>query len=91
MRRIKEVLKLYFEAGLGKRQIAKICELGMGTVRRFLNGRKGPDCVGRCRRLWRMLRWKSNPVTAPGGPAAAAGLHHHPCNGCGRSRNRRSQ
>jgi hypothetical protein len=36
MRKIKEVLRLHFEAGLSERQISKICVLGKGTVRRFL-------------------------------------------------------
>ena len=36
MRKIKEVLRLHFEARLSERQIAKICALGKGTVRRFL-------------------------------------------------------
>lgn len=36
MRRIKEVLRLHFESQLSERQIAKICVLGKGTVRRFL-------------------------------------------------------
>jgi DNA-binding transcriptional regulator LsrR (DeoR family) len=36
MRKIKEVLRLHFEARLSERQIAKICALGKATVRRFL-------------------------------------------------------
>ena len=36
MRKIKEVLRLHYEAGLSERQIARICALGKGTVRRFL-------------------------------------------------------
>ena len=36
MRKIKEVLRLHFEARLSERQIAQICALGKGTVRRFL-------------------------------------------------------
>ena len=36
MRKIKEVLRLHFEAGLSERQISKISVLGKGTVRRFL-------------------------------------------------------
>jgi hypothetical protein len=41
MRKIKEVLRLHFEAGLSAGQIAKICELGKGTVRRFLTRAEG--------------------------------------------------
>jgi len=36
MRRIKEVLRLRFEAGLGHRQIARSCSLGVGTVHDYL-------------------------------------------------------
>ena len=36
MRRIKEVLRLRFEAGLGHRQIARSCLLGVGTVHDYL-------------------------------------------------------
>ncbi len=36
MRRIREVLRLHFEAKLKERQIAKICSVGKGTVRRYL-------------------------------------------------------
>jgi len=43
MRKIKEVLRLHFEARLSERQISKICALGKGTVRRFL---KQAEAVG---------------------------------------------
>ena len=36
MRRVREVLRLHFEAKLNERQIAKICSVGKGTVRRYL-------------------------------------------------------
>jgi len=36
MRQIREVLRLHFEAKLNERQIAKICAVGKGTVRRYL-------------------------------------------------------
>ena len=35
MRKIKEVLRLHYEARLSERQIAKICSVGKGTVRRY--------------------------------------------------------
>ena len=35
--KIKEVLRLHFEARFSERQISKICVLGKGTVRRFLH------------------------------------------------------
>ena len=36
MRRIKEVLRLKFELGLGQRQIARSCSLGQATVNDYL-------------------------------------------------------
>jgi transposase len=37
MRKVREVLRLHFEAHLSERQISKICLVGKGTVRRYLN------------------------------------------------------
>ena len=36
MRKIKEVLRLKFEVGLGLRQIARSCSIGLGTVHEYL-------------------------------------------------------
>ena len=36
MRKIKEVLRLRFELGLGQRQIARSCGMGLGTVHEYL-------------------------------------------------------
>src|SRR3984885_10531061 len=36
MRRAREILRLHYEAKLNERQIAKICSVGKGTVRRYL-------------------------------------------------------
>jgi transposase len=36
MRKPREILRLHFEARLNERQIAKICAVGKGTVRRYL-------------------------------------------------------
>ena len=36
MRQVHEILRLHFEAKLNDRQIAKICSVGKGTVRRYL-------------------------------------------------------
>ena len=36
MRKIKEVLRLKYELGLGQRQIARSCSLGLGTVNDYL-------------------------------------------------------
>ena len=37
MRKIKEVLRLRFELGLGQRQIARSCGMGLGTVHEYLD------------------------------------------------------
>jgi DNA-binding transcriptional regulator LsrR (DeoR family) len=36
MRKTKEVLRLRFELGLGQRQIARSCGMGLGTVHNYL-------------------------------------------------------
>ena len=36
MRKTKEVLRLRFELGLGQRQIARCCGMGLGTVHEYL-------------------------------------------------------
>ncbi len=36
MRKIKEVLRLKHELGLGQRQIARSCSIGLGTVHGYL-------------------------------------------------------
>ena len=36
MRKVKEVLRLRFELGLGQRQIARSCGMGLGTVHDYL-------------------------------------------------------
>ena len=36
MRKLKEVLRLRYELGLGQRQIARSCSIGHGTVYEYL-------------------------------------------------------
>ncbi len=36
MRQVREILRLHYEAKLNDRQIAKICSVGKGTIRRYL-------------------------------------------------------
>ena len=36
MRKTQEVLRLRFEVGLGLRQIARRCSIGLGTVHKYL-------------------------------------------------------
>ncbi len=38
MRKIKEVLRLYFELGLGQREIARSCSISQSTVHTYLKG-----------------------------------------------------
>ena len=40
MRKTKEVLRLKFELGLGLRQIARTCSLGLGTIHDYLRRAK---------------------------------------------------
>src|SRR5277367_3958430 len=40
MRKTKEVLRLRFEVGLGLRQIARSCSIGLGTVHEYLQRAK---------------------------------------------------
>ena len=50
MRKIKEVLRLRFELGLGLRAIARSCSLGLGTAHEYLQrpnaGRQYPRPIG---------------------------------------------
>jgi len=48
MRKVKEVLRLRFELGLGERQIARSCGMGLSTVHDYLDGQRGPGSAGRC-------------------------------------------
>ena len=36
MRQVREILRLHYEAKLNDRQVAKICSVGKGTIRRYL-------------------------------------------------------
>jgi len=58
MRRVKEVMRLRFELGLGQRQIARSCGMGLGTVHEYLERAGRPESVGRCRKAWAKKNWK---------------------------------
>src|SRR2546427_9054119 len=78
MRKIREVLRLHFEARLSERQISNICVLGKGTVRRFLKRAEAVE-----------LSWPLPPTLddaalekrlfppPPPPSAAPTGLRHH--------------
>ena len=40
MRKIKEVLRLYFELGMGQREIARSCSISQSTVHDYLKAAK---------------------------------------------------
>ena len=48
MRRIKEVLRLKYELGLGQRQIARSCSIGQATANDYCGGQKPPCVAIRC-------------------------------------------
>ena len=59
MRKTKEVLRLKFELGLGQRQIARSCEMGLGTVHDvFRTGGCGWHWLAVARRLVAKRNWK---------------------------------
>ena len=44
MRKLKEVLRLRYELGLGQRQIARSCSIGHGTVYEYLKRAQAAGC-----------------------------------------------
>ena len=52
MRKIKEVLRLRFELGLGQRAIARACSISQSTVHEYLKRVEGPKSRGRCPKGW---------------------------------------
>jgi len=52
MRKIKEVLRLRFELGLGPRAIARACSISQSTVHEYLK-RSGQGPLAAARRLGR--------------------------------------
>jgi hypothetical protein len=53
----KEVLRLRFEVGLGLRQIARSCSIGLGTVH-DCNEPKQPELHGRWARIGVKTGWR---------------------------------
>ncbi len=58
MRKLKEVLRLRYELGLGQRQIARSCSIGQGTVSGYLKRAQEAGSVGRCRKAGMIADWK---------------------------------
>ena len=70
MRKIKEVLRLKYELGLGQRQIARSCSIGLGTVQRLSCPSRTAGINGRFPRAGMTSRWKPRCLAA--NPSAAA-------------------
>ena len=52
MRKIKEVLRLYYDQGLSQNAIAGACRIARATVQDYLSGASKPQIwVGRCRKI----------------------------------------
>ena len=64
MRKTKEVLRLRFELGLGQRQIARSCGMGLGTVHDYLERAVPPESVGRCPKAGAKRNWKPSCLGA---------------------------
>jgi hypothetical protein len=58
VRKIKEVLRLKFDVGLGLRQIARSCSIGLGTVHEYLSELKLPESRGRLGRIGTKPGWR---------------------------------
>src|SRR6201988_3545154 len=51
MRKIKEVLRLRFELGLGQREIARACSISQGAVHNYLKKAAAAGSTGRCQKV----------------------------------------
>jgi predicted transcriptional regulator len=51
MRRIKEVLRLRFELGLGQREIARACAISQGAVHNYLKKVAAAGISWHCRKV----------------------------------------
>ncbi len=67
MREIREVLRLRHEQGLSHQAMTRACGVGVGTVNRYLRGRRHAGSAGRCRPVWTTRRSKPDrsPRAAP--------------------------
>ena len=52
MRKIREILRLKYEAKLTNCQIAQSCNRARSTIANYWSGPKKPACVGRCPMSW---------------------------------------
>ena len=74
MRRLRELLRLKYDAGLPHRAIAQACAVGLGTVTRVpaAGDGGGPD-RGRCPTTSMTPRWKRACLRGRPSPPAATG------------------
>jgi len=85
MRKTKEVLRLKFELGLGQRQIARSCGMGLGTVHDYLERAAAAGIGWPLPEGWSeeeleaKLFGKPTGSDANGEAASAAGLEQHSC------------
>jgi len=59
MRKLKEVLRLRYELGLGQRQIARSCSIGQGTVYEYLKRAEQRGSLGHFRKAGKTANWQS--------------------------------
>ena len=58
MRKTKEVLRLRFEVGLGLRQIARSCSIGLGTVHEHLQRAEAAGVTWPLQEDWPKSGWR---------------------------------
>ncbi|HVN20757.1 MAG TPA: hypothetical protein VMU05_18360 [Dongiaceae bacterium] len=80
MRKIKEVLRVRFEQGLGQRQIARSC--GLSTVRDYWNGQQQRGSAGLCPKASVKRNWKASCLET--NPRACARQRNHDHNRIGK-------
>ena len=83
MRKTKEVLRLKFELGLGQRQIARSCGMGLGTVHDYLERAAAAGIGWPLPEGWSeeeleaKLFWKPTGSDPSGEATSATGLEKH--------------
>ncbi|MCF8012197.1 MAG: hypothetical protein K9L56_13055 [Clostridiales bacterium] len=55
MRKIREILRLKWELGMGNRKVARSCSISHSTVRDLVKRERRPGYPGPCPKNWMML------------------------------------
>ncbi len=77
MRKVKEVLRLRFELGLGQRQIARCCGMGLGTVHEYLERAVAAGIGWPLPEAWAKKNWKPGCLgTSPCSPQRCDSGHN---------------